>query len=241
MAAGKPLTDAATAALYAQADAAARDAEAILRQNDALSRTYEVGARRAFDRYMDTATNAAGTAERQFTQAYQGIESAMADFLFNPWEKGVKGMLASFGQMLQKMIAQAVAADLGKRLFGAVGTPTSGGWMSTAMQALGMGGTATTAAVASSMPGDSLDNLLALTGNFASFAVGTDYVPRDMLALIHQGERIVPAAQNAGSNGQPIQITVNVNGHQNAPDVRRSAGQGAREALAAMRGAQRYV
>ncbi|WP_313919882.1 hypothetical protein, partial [Tahibacter sp.] len=73
-----------------------------------------------------------------------------------------------------------------------------------------------------------------------SFAVGTDYVPRDMIAQIHQGERIVPAAQNHGGS-QPIHITVNVNGNQNAPDVRRSAGQGAREAMAAMMGARRYA
>ncbi|MCP5231088.1 MAG: hypothetical protein H6948_03175 [Zoogloeaceae bacterium] len=240
-AAGKPLTDAARDALLQEADAAAKVAEAILRQNDALSRTYEVGARRAFDTYMDQATNAALTAERQFTDAYRGIQGAMADFLFNPFEKGVKGMLASFGAMLQRMIADAVAADLGKRLFGAIGTPTSGGWLSGLLGAVGMGGTATTAAVASAMPGDSLDNLFALTGNFASFAVGTDYVPRDMIAQIHQGERIVPAAQNTGASGQPIQITVHVNGNSNAPDVRRAAGQGAREAMAALMGARRYV
>jgi len=240
-AAGKPLTDAARDALLQEADAAAKVAEAILRQNDALSRTYEVGAKRAFDTYMDTATNAAKTAEEQFTNAYRGIQGAMADFLFNPFEKGVKGMLASFGTMLQRMIADAVAADLGRRLFGAIGTPTSGGWLSSLMQALGMGGTGTTAAVASAMPGDSLDNLFALTGNFASFAVGTDYVPRDMIAQIHQGERIVPAAQNTGASGQPIQITVHVNGNSSAPDVRRAAGQGAREAMAALMGARRYV
>ena len=111
------------------ADAAAKNAEALLRQNDALSRTYEIGAQRAFDAYMDNATNAARITEEQFTSAYHGIQGAMADFLFNPFEKGVQGMLKSFGTMIQRMIAEAVAADLSRRLFGAVGTPTSGGWI----------------------------------------------------------------------------------------------------------------
>jgi hypothetical protein len=33
------------------------------------------------------------------------------------------------------------------------------------------------------------------------FAVGTDFVPRDMLAMIHQGEQIVPRAYNPHANG----------------------------------------
>lgn len=43
------------------------------------------------------------------------------------------------------------------------------------------------------------------------FAVGTDYVPQDMIAKIHKGERIIPAAQNKGGNGggQPITVIQN--------------------------------
>lgn len=236
-AAGKPLTDAARDALLAESEAAAKVADAILRQNDALSRTYEVGAKRAFNTYMDNATNAAKKAEEQFTRAYQGIESAMANFLFNPFEKGVKGMLASFGTMLQRMIADAVAADLGKRLFGAVGTPGSGGLLTSLLGAVGLGGKV--GAQGYALPDTGIGAPI-YGGDLPSFAVGTDFVPRDMIAQIHQGEKIVPAAQNTGANGPPINITVHVNGNGNAPDVRRAAGQGAREALAALMGARRY-
>jgi hypothetical protein len=41
-----------------------------------------------------------------------------------------------------------------------------------------------------------------------SFDVGTAYVPRDMIAKVHQGERIIPAAQNrAGAMGGAVSIT----------------------------------
>ena len=241
---GKPLTDAARDAMLAQADAAAKVAEAILRENDALSRTYEVGAKRAFDTYMDNATNAAKQAEQQFTNAYQTIEGAMEDFLFNPFENGVKGMLMTFGQAIQRMIAQAVAADLGKRLIGAVGTPTIGGLLNTPLGAMGVGGNV--GAQGYSLPDTGVGaptyggDIGADISPLPAFAVGTDYVPRDMVALIHQGEKIIPAAQNNGAGGQTIHITVNVNGNQSAPDVRRSAGQGAREALAVLAGVRRY-
>jgi len=239
-ASGKPLTDAARDSMLQEADAAAQVAEAILRQNDALSRTYEVGAKRAFDTYMDTATNAAKTAEDQFTNAYRGIQSAMSDFLFNPFEKGLKGMLASFGVMLQRMIADAVAADLGKRLFGAVGTPGSGGLLSGLLGAIGLGGKATMAGA-----GTASENWIDSGGLAASalpsFAVGTNYVPRDMVAQIHKGERIVPAAQNNGANSQPIQIVQNFHGATSPQDVRRAGGDVARSLIGAMAGARRFA
>lgn len=42
-----------------------------------------------------------------------------------------------------------------------------------------------------------------------SFAVGTEFVPRDMIAQIHKGEKIIPAAQNNGSSQQPVTVIQN--------------------------------
>jgi TP901 family phage tail tape measure protein len=46
--------------------------------------------------------------------------------------------------------------------------------------------------------------------------------------------------RSQGSQSGPVSITVHVNGMNNAPDVRRAAGQGARDALSALNGARRY-
>jgi len=245
MAAGKPLTEEATAALYEQADASAKAAEAILRENYALSRTFEVGAKRAFDSYMDNATNAAKRAEEQFTRAYQNIESAMANFLFNPFEKGVKGMLASFGVMLQRMIADAVAADLGKRLLGAAGGGTGivekilGGIASISGYAMGTGTLGNIAAMANGY--GTLDHAALAAANIDSFAVGTDYVPRDMLAMIHQGEAVLTKDQNANrSGGGQVIVNQHFHGQASANDVRRAGGDLARNLLGMMGGAGRF-
>ena len=40
-------------------------------------------------------------------------------------------------------------------------------------------------------------SVMAVAGGLASFDVGTNYVPRDMPAMIHQGEGIIPKYDNA--------------------------------------------
>lgn len=42
-----------------------------------------------------------------------------------------------------------------------------------------------------------------------SYASGTPYVPRDMIAMIHKGEAIIPASQNAGGYGGGVTVVIN--------------------------------
>ena len=53
-----------------------------------------------------------------------------------------------------------------------------------------------------------------------SFAVGTSYVPREMVAQIHKGERIVPANQNRpGTGGVTLNSVVNIRSGGKAADT----------------------
>lgn len=56
---------------------------------------------------------------------------------------------------------------------------------------------------------------------FPSFAVGTPFVPQDMLAVVHKGEAIIPANQNRGgmAGEQTIVTQVFLNGSQIAEAV----------------------
>jgi len=53
--------------------------------------------------------------------AARNIQSAFADFLFDPFKDGLDGMLQGFADMMQRMIAEAIAANLVKSIFGAAG------------------------------------------------------------------------------------------------------------------------
>ena len=149
--------------------------------------------------------------------AAENIQSAFAEFLFDPFANGTKSMLQSFGETVRRMIANAAAADLGRRLFGDLGGKG------------GLGG----------VVGAGLDWLKTA---LPSFDIGSDYVPRDMVAKIHKGERIVPAANNrpGALGGHSISVVINMGGSGSPAEVRRAGGAAAREVLGALSAARRY-
>lgn len=149
--------------------------------------------------------------------AAQNMQSAFADFLFDPFSDGTESMAKKFGDAIKRMIAEAASAEIMRRLFGDFGSKGGGG----------------------NQIGGWIGSLL---GSLPSFDVGTPYVPRDTLAMVHQGERIIPAAQNrAGAGGQSISVVINMAGGGSGGDLRQAAGDIARRIGQTVSGAARYA
>lgn len=104
-------------------------------------------------------------------QAGRNIQDALGDTLARTLKGDFDSIGQLWGDLIINMIAQASAAQLNKYLFGDI---FSGGSNSGAIGSI----------VASFLP---------------KFATGTDYVPRDMVAVVHRGERIVTADDNRRS------------------------------------------
>lgn len=80
--------------------------------------TYGRATADAFDKAGTSTAKATEELDTFAKKAAENIQDSFADFLFDPFDKGLDGMLKSFGQTIQRMIADAVAADLTKWLFG---------------------------------------------------------------------------------------------------------------------------
>jgi len=153
-------------------------------------------------------------------EAARSLQSSFSDFLFDPFSQGLDGMLKGFGQVLQRMIAEAVAADLLGRITGGGG---GGGGFGAALSGV---------------------------GKFFGFLDGGGTVPHGQFAiagengpeLVFGGSKVVSTRETAQMmQGGGTTINVSIAPQNNTTDMRRAAGQGAREGLAALAGAQRYA
>ena len=69
--------------------------------------------------------------------AAESMQSAFADFLFDPFDKGVKGMLEGFIQVINRMVAELLAQKALEALFGGASGDSTGGLIGGFLSAFG--------------------------------------------------------------------------------------------------------
>lgn len=138
----------------------------------------------------------------------ENVQRNLGDGLYDMMQGNFDNIGSAFASMIQRMVADALAADLTNAVFG---KSTGGGGTSNLFgNLLGIGTSlfgGGTSAVSASASAGAVSNLSGTLGsgfygmNLPSFDVGTDYVPHDMVAKIHKGERILTAAENRNFKG----------------------------------------
>ncbi len=199
-----------------------------------LSAAYEkgelglVGSEDALRKYTEAAQAFLGIADEQkdkiseldeFTRrAAENIQDALGDTFVDLMEGKFDSVGEAFTKMLNRMVAEAAAAQLSRYLFGDMvnggkGEGAVGGFVKSIASAIFSGA-------------PKLD-------------VGTDYVPQDMLAVVHKGEKIIPAAENTAGAGRGLNVAnyFSIQG----PVDRRTEAQVAKAAARGLQAAQRNM
>jgi hypothetical protein len=172
--------------------------------------------------------------------ARRGFEGFFSSLLNGA--KSVKQAFKDLGMSIFQSINDIIAKQLGNALFESLGLSgkgggSIGGWLG---GLLGGGGAPAAGGAGGGLIGwlGSLGGSLFGGGGGGGFvpglasmvgmsaAIGSDYVPRDMLALVHEGEAIIPASKNPYSGGKGgMQQTVSQSFHFAGPVDRRTAMQ----------------
>ncbi|TRZ56535.1 MAG: hypothetical protein D4S02_15405 [Rhodocyclaceae bacterium] len=153
---------------------------------DRLNASWEYGANESLRKYGEELVNVAKFTEDVTTRAYHGMEDALTGFVTTgklEWRALTESIISDMAriEIRQKIMQPFASAGGFSGLFGSGGVgPNPDGSVT------------------------SSGSMLGWVKNLFSFDVGTDYVPRDMIAKVHRGERIIPASQNRDGGSQPI-------------------------------------
>lgn len=161
-----------------------------------LQADWSLGADEALINYYETARDTAGQVEKLFTNAFEGAEDALTKFI-------------TTGKLDFRSLVNSINADLARIYVKQQIT----GPLSQMLQSGGSGG-GFLGNILGSIFGRSSSGegqfLTQFPTTLPMFAEGADFVPYDMIAGIHKGERIVPAAENAANGGgRNISVTIN--------------------------------
>lgn len=147
--------------------------------------------------YETKATQIANQAEldrmQYVLQAEQAVQNTFATMLTDLMDrtKSWKQVMLDAVNSITKALNDLVAKKLAEQIFGA-----------------GTGGNSILGSLFSGLFGAGASPAGGGGFSIPAFDVGTPYVPRDTLALVHRGEAIIPAAQNRGrAGGSPLSVT----------------------------------
>jgi lambda family phage tail tape measure protein len=206
--------------------------KALQTEQERLNGLWETGAQRALTAYMDSGLSVADQTEAAFTRAFGNMEDALMGFL----ETGK----LNFADFAKSLIADMARIELRALLSKQIGGGDSGGGG-------GFGGIigSLVSGVSGFFGGGSggaLAGSLGAAGGLPlpSFDTGIDYVPFDMVAKIHRGERVMTAAENSGGGGGTTIINNNFYGISNAGELRRAGGQLSRQVAGAVDRSRRF-
>jgi hypothetical protein len=182
-----------------------------------------------FRKSQDVAKDSTDKMSEFAKSAARNMESGLADFLFDPFKDGLDGMVTGFATTIQRMMAELAASAImdwaknGLSSLASSGGDSGGGWA-------GM--------------------LSSVIGAFSSHADGIANMPKDGMVKVHKDEAIIPAkfnrlgispyGHNEGSGGIVVNQNITVQSGASSQDVKRAAGQGAREVLGVVNKSQRY-
>ena len=122
--------------------------------NKSINQTIEQDMAEYLDQMANDMKEKLDTITEYSKAAAEHIQGALADFLFDPFHAGLRGMLASFVDTLRRMVAEALAADILNALFGKSSGGGGGlaGWLGTAFAVFGGGAGAGAGAGAANFP-----------------------------------------------------------------------------------------